>query len=63
MNDLNDFIIHGETLSSEASLQVFHENTSRYKKKNSKNTNNQLFTIKYIKINAMGLKLVKITKD
>lgn len=37
-----------------------HQDT---KKENSKNTNNQLFTIKYIKINAMGLKLVKITKD
>ena len=30
---MNDLIRHGETLSSKASLQVFHENTSRFKKK------------------------------
>lgn len=36
INDwLNDFILHGETLSSKASLQVFHENT--YPKKMQKN--------------------------
>ena len=42
---MNDFILHGETLSPKTSLQVFHVNTSTYKKgKIVKLPKNQLFT-------------------
>lgn len=43
---MNDFILHGGTLSSKASLYVLHENTSRYLKilKTKKRSKNQLFT-------------------
>ena len=57
---MNDFILQGETLSPKACLQVFHENTSRYKKRKKNyyklNYLQEFITVRYI--TYYGIKII-----